>query len=179
MTGSAKQSMGQQSKHGLLPPSLVELRRTRSSLSLPCANASRLSQAMTEEHTFTFPRRFQTRHCEPQRSNPSGNKASMDCFVAIAPRNDAGTHVHLPAALPNPSLRAKRSNPCRRAESMDCVVACAPRNDGFGSAGQITPPRSSPRRLLPAGRARRAPARRDRDFASRRCGRRPCERRDP
>jgi len=36
-------------KAGLLPPSLVELRRTRSSQTLACANASRLSQAMTPE----------------------------------------------------------------------------------------------------------------------------------
>ena len=33
-------------KDGLLPPSLVELRRTRSSQALPCANAPRLSEAM-------------------------------------------------------------------------------------------------------------------------------------
>ena len=50
LRASAKQSIGQQGKNGLLPPSLVELRRTRSSRALSCANASRLSQAKTSEH---------------------------------------------------------------------------------------------------------------------------------
>jgi len=46
----AKQSIAPaKQKAGLLPPSLVELRRTRSSQTLACANASRLSQAMTPE----------------------------------------------------------------------------------------------------------------------------------
>jgi hypothetical protein len=28
------------------------------------------------------------RHCERQRSNPGGLREYLDCFVAIAPRND-------------------------------------------------------------------------------------------
>jgi hypothetical protein len=66
----AKQSIGQQGKYGLL-------RRF----------APRNDGGNTDSPSR---RRFQTRHCERQRSHPSGNKAGMDCFVAIAPRNDGG-----------------------------------------------------------------------------------------
>jgi len=39
------------------------------------------------------------RLCERLRSNPSGRKEGMDCFVASAPRNDVERWVRIPAAL--------------------------------------------------------------------------------
>jgi hypothetical protein len=36
---------------------------------------------MTDREIFS-------RHCKRQRSNPAFRKASVDCFVAFAPRND-------------------------------------------------------------------------------------------
>ena len=56
LRASAKQSMGQQGKHGLL-------RRYRSS--------------QRRRNTFTF---SPTPSLRAKRSNPSGNKAGMDCF---------------------------------------------------------------------------------------------------
>src|SRR5260370_39317189 len=41
------------------------------------------------------PRNF-PRHCERKRSNPSGGKTSVDCFVAIAPRNDEFDPIDFP-----------------------------------------------------------------------------------
>ncbi len=41
------------------------------------------------------PRNF-FRHCERQRSNPALRKASVDCFVAFAPRNDEFEPIGFP-----------------------------------------------------------------------------------
>jgi hypothetical protein len=37
------------------------------------------------------------RHCERKRSNPALRKTSVDCFVAMAPRNDEFDPSDLPA----------------------------------------------------------------------------------
>jgi hypothetical protein len=34
------------------------------------------------------------RHCERQRSNPVGLRENLDCFVAVAPRNDEWSKKH-------------------------------------------------------------------------------------
>jgi hypothetical protein len=72
MTGSAKQSrvrhagmLRQYQTRNLEIPGLMLLHRP----------------GMTDREIFS-------RHCERKRSNPAFRKASVDCFVAFAPRND-------------------------------------------------------------------------------------------
>jgi hypothetical protein len=57
-----------------------------------CTSEVRVCDAPRNDGPRNFPR-----HCERKRSNPSGGKTSVDCFVAIAPRNDEFDPADLPA----------------------------------------------------------------------------------
>src|SRR5260370_22030960 len=50
------------------------------------------------------------RHCERKRSNPCRGKTSVDCFVAIAPRNDD----HPNTVIPGRAALARARNPYSR-----------------------------------------------------------------
>src|SRR5712672_4133341 len=111
---------------------------------LPCANASRLSQAMTEERVFSViaSQRVARMRADglreairaspslrPQRSNPCLHEKKDGLLRRCAPRNDGvmwsggkelnlgwDEDLHESLATPSPSLRAQRSNPSRCAK---------------------------------------------------------------
>src|SRR5882757_9257058 len=136
MTGSAKQSM--------------PLRKERLDCfvaALPCANASRLSQAMTKEAprhceptgranarpmTGSAKQSMPLRHCERSEAIHAARKNGL--LRRFAPRNDGGTSPSLRANGSRecaPTGSVKQSVPLRHCERSEAIHLAAQRKNGL------------------------------------------------